>query len=342
MIAAELPSFPFATLPPIPRRYVEANAANLIADPSAVALAYLAAASGVPPPGVALQVGAEVVEPRLWVLVVGAETASVPPEDLDIIERCVVTLQQVECALKRKSAQAWQAWSGRHGDKPAPSRELVYCGEVPISFFARAQGGLVVCYELLAWLRAGAVNRQAHTAGLLGVLERRALAELHDLAADGAAARLLPVLMRPMKDLAGALPVETVRQLALQLGDSASVDEYVVAGNDAFQGSYTLLRELAQLPLGPLELDPAAGEIIAEFQARARGSAEGERARGFGAFLAALPGAVGSLTLLLHLLTHGREARNLTVDAVAAEAAVQILETFVIPHAQAAYGEAAP
>jgi hypothetical protein len=355
MLDSQLPSFPFDALPPIARRYVGAVAAIMSADPSAIAMMSLATAGGAVPPGVSLQIGDTVVEPPVWVLVVGQEAVD---DLLLIIEQCTGLLDSVGLALDPDFNQAWISlcdWDGK-GECPKSARVLHLGdagGEALITrFLQRGEGGLVVRYELVDWLRAslraepaipavrmfGALDQQANAAALLGLLEPPELAEFRALTALGVGARFLPVMVRSMEDLAGALPPEITRLRSKwdegDLGGEAW-NEYVAATVECD----TLFRELAQLPARELELDPAASEIINEFQARARCLAEVEGAGGFGAFLVALPVAVGSLTLVLHLLTYGREALNLTVDAVAAEAAVRILETFVIPHAQAVYGD---
>jgi hypothetical protein len=358
MTDAQLPSFPFSAVPPMVRRYVEANAASLHVDPNALAMAYLASASGVPPPGVALQVGAEVIEPRLWVLMVAAESASVSLGDLaEITEHCIDTLEKVESTSGRHAAQRWLAWSAAGGERPIPSRQLSHgdaLGEAPITgFLARADGGLVVRFEFVDWLRAslraeqaipgvrmfGPLDPQARAAALIAVLEQGEQAEFCALASKGAAACLLPVFVRSLGKLEGVLSPETTRLLAMS--DSPLWTEHDEILRNSWASSDALLRELAQLPPCRLELDPLARAVLDEFAVRARRLGQAHGASGLGACLTALSCTIGSLTLLLHLLTYGREARNLTVDAEAAEAAVRILETFVIPHARAVYGDAA-
>ena len=77
-----VPPFPFDTLPPVLRRFVTFQARNIGADPSAIAMAALAACSGALDHRFAVKMmihGDWWAHPRLWVALIGAVSSKKTP-----------------------------------------------------------------------------------------------------------------------------------------------------------------------------------------------------------------------------------------------------------------------
>jgi hypothetical protein len=158
-----VPSFPLDTLPPVLRRFVRFQARNIGGDPSAIAMAALAACSGALDHRFAVKMmthGDWWAHPRLWVALVGAVSSKKTP----ILSACLAPLRRAQSALAeqhRRELELWRNAAKSAQDKPrepaAPVRYIV--NDVTVEKLAellaqpdQERGLLVERDELAGWL----------------------------------------------------------------------------------------------------------------------------------------------------------------------------------------------
>lgn len=352
-----VPSFPVDVLPPFLRRYVEQQALSIGADRSGVAMAALTAASAAISHDFRLKMlrtGDWHVRPRLWTVLVGDPSDKKSP----IVGAVTGPLHDRDVRAATEFAKRYAAWeeameekTAKRRDQPAkPPRHVVQdiTAEKLSEILSRSdRGALVQRDELAGWIGsmeqykggkgAGSADRahwiKAYDGGrytvdrvkgeivlsnfsisFLGAVQPDRLAELGNLTSDGLLQRFLPVMLgKP------SLPEEVETE--------ATAEEYG-----------RVLNYLAELHPVRILGDSGAHDGVREFQAYIHELEQSQMfTKGMTGFLGKLPGALGSLALVLHLLQAPETAREDPVEGQTVRAARRILEEFVIPHAYEFY-----
>jgi len=352
-----VPAFPVDVLPPFLRRYVEQQALSIGACRSGMAMAALTAASAAISHDFRLKMlrtGDWHARPRLWTVLVGDPSDKKSP----IVNAVTEPLHARDIRASMDFAKRYAAWeeaaeqkqAGRRDQPQKPPRHVVQdiTAEKLSEVLSRSgRGTLVQRDELAGWIGsmeqykggkgAGSADR-AHwikaydggrytvdrvkgeivlsnfSASFLGAVQPDRLAELGNLTSDGLLQRFLPVMLgKP------SLPDE--------IETEATAEEYG-----------RVLNYLAETPAVRILCSPDAHEVVRSFQAEIHGLEQsGVFSKGMTGFLGKLPGVLGSLMLVLHLLEDPEHGRETQVSGVTAKAARRVLEEFCIPHAHELY-----
>lgn len=352
-----VPVFPMDTLPPFLRRYVEQQALSIGACRSGIAMAALTAASGAISHDFRLKMlrtGDWHVRPRLWTVLVGDPSDKKSP----IVNAATSRLHERDQEAAVAYAKAYARWeeametkaASRRDQPQKPARHVVQdiTAEKLSEILSRSdRGALVQRDELAGWIGsmeqykggkgAGSADRahwiKAYDGGrytvdrvkgeivlsnfsvsFLGAVQPDRLAELGNLTSDGLLQRFLPVMLgKP------SLPEE--------IETDATSAEYA-----------RVLNYLAETAAVRVMASPDAQEVIRAFQAEIHELEQsGAFSKGMTGFLGKLPGVLGSLALVLHLLADPENGREAQVTGATARAAQRILNEFAIPHAMEFY-----
>jgi hypothetical protein len=352
-----VPPFPLDVLPAFLRRYVEQQAHSIGACKSGIAMAALTAASAAISHDFRLKMlrtGDWHARPRLWSVLVGDPSDKKSP----IVSAVTAPLHERDIKASTAYARAYAAWEeaveskqASRRDQPAkPARHVVQdiTAEKLSEILSRSdRGTLVQRDELAGWIGsmeqykggkgAGSADRahwiKAYDGGrytvdrvkgeivlsnfsvsFLGAVQPDRLAELGNLTSDGLLQRFLPVMLGKPN-----LPQETETE--------ATAEEYD-----------RVLNYLASMTGARVLCSPDAHEVVRGFQAYIHELEQsGVFSKGMTGFLGKLPGVLGSLTLVLHLLEDPEGGKERPVDGRTARAARTILEDFCIPHAHELY-----
>lgn len=348
-----VPSFPVDALPPVLRRYTEHQSLVLGADRNGVAMAALVACSAAVSHDFRMKMmrtGDWHVRPRLWGVLVGDPSDKKTP----IINSAASALHERDhraAVLYAKQHAAWQdaveEKAASRRDEPAkPPRHVVQ--DVTVEKLSEIlsrtdRGALVQRDELGGWVGsmeqykgkggAGSADRahwiKAYDGGrytvdrvkgetvltnfsvsfLAGIQPDR-LAELGNLTSDGLLQRFLPVMLgKP------ALPTE-------------------VEDDTPGQDYERLINFLADTQPVRLTCESGAYEVVREFQATIHEMEQsGAFSKSFTGFLGKLPGVMGSLALVLHLVEDPEHAREKPVERRTLLTARRLMLEFFIPHA---------
>ena len=353
-----VPAFPLDTLPPALRAFVEFQARNIGADPSAIAIASLVACSGAIDHQFALKMmehGTWWTHPRLWALLVGAPSCKKTPV-LSVALKPIRAAEQEHLRAHRKNQVAWQALKDA-GEKPtAPSPPTRYIlnditSEKAGELLSQQNRGLLVEYDELAGFigsmdkysgggKGAAADRgfwlQAYNGGPKNIdrIARGAIA-IENCSVSfigGIQPRRLAELGNLSSD--GLLQ----RFLPVMMGPARLPED--ISDDGAVEVYETLLAKLLKLHGCNQFLTPAAMAEVKEFQSFAY---DVERIDGLGdsfcSFVGKLAGVHGSLSLVLHLAADPIDAPYEKVTEATVKAATRIIRDFVIPHAAALYQE---
>jgi hypothetical protein len=348
-----VPTFPMDVLPAFLRRYVEQQSLSIGACKSGIAMAALTAASAAISHDFRLKMlrtGDWHARPRLWTVLVGDPSDKKSP----IVNAVTAPLHERDVRASQAFARAYAAWeeametkqASRRDQPPKPARHVVQdvTAEKLSEILSRSdRGALVQRDELAGWIGsmeqykagkgAGSADRahwiKAYDGGrytvdrvkgeivltnfsvsFLGAVQPDRLAELGNLTSDGLLQRFLPVMLgKP------SLPEE--------IETEETTDEYA-----------RVLSYLSELQPVRVMASPDAQEVVRAFQAEVHDLEQsGAFSKGMTGFLGKLPGVLGSLMLVLHLLGDPENGRETPVPGATARAARRILDDFVIPHA---------
>lgn len=348
-----VPTFPMDTLPTFLRHYVEQQALSIGACKSGIAMAALTAASAAISHDYRLkmlQTGDWHVRPRLWTVLVGDPSDKKSP----IVSAVTAPLHERDIEASQEYARAYARWqeameekAAKRRDEPQrPPRHVVQdvTAEKLSEILSRSdRGALIQRDELAGWIGsmeqyksgrgAGSADRahwiKAYDGGrytvdrvkgeivltnfsvsFLGAVQPDRLAELGNLTSDGLLQRFLPVMLgKP------SLPDE--------IETEATSEEYSRVLN------YLASSRSCRILSGRDAIDVTKG-----FQAFIHEQEQaGIHSKGMTGFLGKLPGVLGSLMLVLHLLEDPENAREQPVDGRTARMAERIMHEFVIPHA---------
>lgn len=352
-----VPAFPMDVLPAFLRRYVEQQALSIGACRSGIAMAALTAASGAISHDFRLKMlrtGDWHARPRLWTVLVGDPSDKKSP----IVNAVTAPLHERDISASTAYARAYAAWeelmeakqAGRRDQPQKPARHVVQdvTAEKLSEILSRSdRGALVQRDELAGWIGsmeqykagkgAGSADRahwiKAYDGGrytvdrvkgetvlsnfsvsFLGAVQPDRLAELGNLTSDGLLQRFMPVMLgKP------TLPEE--------IETEATAEEYA-----------RVLSYLAELQPARILSSADAHEVVREFQAQIHEYEQsGIFSKGMTGFLGKLPGVLGSLALVLHLLSDPESGRETAVSGATMRAARTVLDAFVIPHAMEFY-----
>jgi hypothetical protein len=361
------PAFPLDTLPPKVRDFVRLKALSMGTDASALAMAVLAAASGAISHSFRLAMVPEddwFVRARLWVALVNRVSGKKTPA----MNAATDPLKAKQRGIEERYAKDVASWkaakktakkSGEpEPDEPPPPLELLAddttveaLGEI---LAQQDRGILVVRDELSGWISSmdryrngkstdrafwveaynggskpirrigrGRLYVEVCSVSLLGTIQDDMLDELRALAKDGLLQRFLPVMMRPPERETTVFGVKAATRVYADL-----IYELIELNP----------RPHPSLPPLTLTLEDAALAAAGDIRGHLHDLTQTEGlGKGFLAFLGKLAGVHGSLMLILHFLTHGKEAPYEPVDAATAVAAARIIREFVIPHGWALY-----
>lgn len=342
-----VPAFPLDTLPDAVRSFVEYLSLSTGGDRSAVAMSALAALSGCMSQEFALKMkrtGDWYVKPRLWVMLVGDPSSKKSP----IMSACVRPIRAWESVGVKDYQSSYARWKA-DGDKnePEPIKPTRYLlnevtseklGEI---LSRQDRGVLVEQDEVSGWIGAmdkygggkgaaadrgfwlGAYNGGPRTVDRLGRgetfiqnlcvafvggVQPDRLAEMANLTSDGLLQRFLPVMMN-------------------RATYSGEVEDEKPA-----QDYQDLCFHLLRIMPAKLQMDEGAREASGAFQ-RFLHDLEGMDGlgKGFCGFAGKLSGIHGSLSLVLHMISHPDAVMD-PVSEKTVRDAERIIREFCIPH----------
>ena len=351
-----VPAFPLDTLPPVIRNFVEFKARNIGVDPSAVAMAALAACSGAIDHGFSLKMmenGDWWANPRLWVLLVGPPSSKKSPA----ISACLKPLQAREVALWKQHDKAMAAWqqAKEAGEKSlppiAPPRftAMDITSEKLGDLLSRQDRGiLVVQDELAAWIGAmdkysgggkgAAADRGFWLVAYNGGPFRVDRIQRGSVAGENLSASILGGIQPGRLAELGNLSSDGLLQRFLPVMLAAARMPEDIADDGAVAAYDEAIVQLAGLVGSRQLMTPDAMRVAKELReylfTLENMSGLGDH---FSSFVGKLQGVHGSLSMILHLAADPSHA---TYDQVAAEtvaAAAKIIRDFIIPNAIALY-----
>jgi hypothetical protein len=342
----QVPEFPIDVLPHAAvREFVVAQGEVLGCGPSAMVMGALTTFSSALDHRFALKMmrnGNWYVSPRLWVLLYGDPSKLKTPlinaatEPLEAFQAEVQEVYKQELQLAELSGE-------KKPKKPEPPERYVVwdttiekLGEI----LARSGRGLLVKRDEFAgwissmekygrgeganrafWLKAfdggrGSVDRISRgeifidnlSVSLIGGIQPKRMAELHGLTSDGLLQRFIPHVMKEQK-FALDRPCDT-------------------------RAYSSLVRQLLRTSPQVLLLSDPALKVMDALRLHLHdlGRTTGGMADGFQAFVGKLPGMVGSLTLILHMLTDSGKVKPEVAPATV-ENVRRLVDDFILPHA---------
>ena len=348
-----VPPFPLDTLPQGLQAFVEHQAQTIGADPAGIAMSALTVASGALDQRMVLKMrrsGQWFMPPRLWTAVIGESATKKTP----IFSGCLSALRGYEARFAAEAAADMAVWAEKEkGDRgakpPAATRYIMNSAtiEAASEILARQDRGLLVVHDELSafigsldrysggagggdrafWLMAHnggpyMVDRVGHArhiknlcVAFLGGIQPERFREFADIMSDGLTQRFLPVIIdrsRPAREAANDLP-------PMLYGDLIG---FLI-------GHRPMTLELS---------DPAKAETEAFFaDAYEFEDAAEALGQGFASWVGKLPGYLGSLSLLLHILENKHDAASLQVGKATVQRATRIILDFLIPHGRTFY-----
>jgi Protein of unknown function (DUF3987) len=344
-----VPEFPLDVLPPVARDFVAAQSVVVGCDPSALAMAVLAAFSGALDHRFSLKMlrnGQWWERPRLWVLLVSDPSGKKTP----IINAATKPLEQHERHLRDRAEADWKQHLESGGDPKAerrkPPRFVVFDSTIEKlgDILSRTPRGLLVKRdEFSGWI--GGMEKYSHSArgigadrgfwlqafdggpftvdrisrgelyiqnlsvSLIGGIQPARLAEIQGLTSDGLLQRFLPVMMRASK-----------------LAQDHPSDDEAYAG---------LVRELIFAKPQRLIMTDDALATMSDLRHHLHNveQAAGGLADGFQAFVGKLAGLAGSLALILHMAADPAHSALDEIEQSTVENVRRLVVDFLLPHA---------
>ncbi len=183
---------------------------------------------------------------------------------------------------------------------------------------ARSSGGPRILASGLR-RRANTVNRIKRgeqrirnlSVSLLGGIQPERLKELHGLTSDGLLQRFLPSCSESQRFQSTSRltrpPIDTWHLTMALLGARPAT---IIMTNDAYSAATEARRKLH-------DIEQVGGGL----------------AQGFQAFVGKLPGVLGSLALILHVIEGPHHGNTLPVEAKTVASAARLVEDFILPHA---------
>ena len=345
-----VPDFPLHTLPPKVRLYVQTLSTSTGGDINAAVMCALTVAASAIDGRYRLKMkrtGGWEVPCRLWAMMVGDPSSKKSP----LMQECARPLIAIEREADKAYARELAAWKreGKENGDPEPNKPLRYIfNSITVEKVAdilsrQDRGALLMQDELGGWIsnidgpkgrsseaekafwaqayngnrfkvdriQRGELTVENLLTSILGGVQPNTIKKMGDLADNGLLQRFIIVMMRQ-----GELSQEVDDDLSRGYWD-------------------TLIKRLSSLKPVTMIASDEALRVFADFQRRMNGL---QRTTGLGAqfctMVGKLDGLQGTLAMLLALM---RGLWGQPVDAEAATAAAEIIETFVIPHALAFY-----
>jgi hypothetical protein len=344
-----VPDFPLDVLPPVARDFVAAQSTVVGCDPSALAMAVLAAFSGALDHRFSLKMlrhGQWWEHPRLWVLLVGDPSRKKTP----IINAATRPLEQYERHLRDRAEADWKQHLESGGnpkeERPKPPRFVVFDSTIEKlgDILSRSDRGLLVKRDEFSgwlggmekynnstrgagadrsfWLQSfdggpftvdrisrGELHIRNLSVSLVGGIQPARLAEIQGLTSDGLLQRFLPVMMGASKFAQ----------------DHPSDDE-------AYAG---LVRELIFAKPQRLIMTDDALATMNDLRHHLHNveQASGGLADGFQAFVGKLAGLAGSLALILHMANDPARSALDYIEHSTVENVRRLVVDFLLPHA---------
>jgi len=351
-----VPPFPLDILPGVAHDFVAMKSAAMGADPSALALAMLAAFSGAihHRSRIKMMKNSDWSEHvRMWVLLFGRSSWLKSP----IMDAVLWPLRHAQADLQREYKAALRDWKtngGEEEDKPEPPERYIVgdtttekLGEI----LSRSDRGTLAEHdELAGWIgrmeryhvagkgasadrafylccwKGGPYNIDRVKSGelvisnaslsLIGGIQPKRLDELHDLTSDGLLQRFMIAFMREPQE-----PQDI---------DLSAVSK-----------SYTgLVYELLNLPPQRFSLTDSAADAMAELQHYLYSveRVAGVVAEGFEGHIGKLKAYAGVLTLVLYVIDNPKQAVRLSaIGKLAVEKAARLIKEFLVEHAREFY-----
>jgi hypothetical protein len=361
-----VPPFPLDVLPQRLQEFVSTQAIVVGCDPSAMAMATLVNFSAALDHRFALKMmrnGKWLARPRLWVLLVGPPSVKKSPV-MDTATEEIVTIQNARDRAYIRELTAYKRAKEAGNDKAVePVRpptlvlmDVTYEKVADILSKQDRAGCLIMRDEIAGWIgsmekygRGGkgasadrgfwlqAYDGKTYSTGrivrgtflielcsvsVLGGIQPKRLAEIHGLTSDGLLQRFTPIMMK-----SGTFPQD-------------------VKTDSAFNNYNTLTRRLIDARPAQFTLDDEALTYLGEVRRRLFDleQVSGGLADGFESFVGKLPGIVGSLALILHLIDLPEAAMATVQDMLRDEVSLDTIQKagrivfdFLIPHAAAFY-----
>jgi hypothetical protein len=358
-----VPPFPLDVLPQRLQEFVSTQGIVVGCDPSAMAMATLVNFSAALDHRFALKMmrnGKWLTRPRLWVLLVGPPKSPV----MYTATEEIVTIQNARDRAYIRELAAYKRAKEAGNDKAVePVRpptlvlmDVTYEKVADILSKQDRAGCLIMRDEIAGWIgsmekygRGGkgasadrgfwlqAYDGKTYSTGrivrgtflielcsvsVLGGIQPKRLAEIHGLTSDGLLQRFTPIMMK-----SGTFPQD-------------------VKTDSAFNNYNTLTRRLIEARPAQFTLDDEALTYLGEVRRRLFDleQVSGGLADGFESFVGKLPGIVGSLALILHLIDLPEAAMATVQDMLRNEVSLDTIQKagrivfdFIIPHAAAFY-----
>jgi hypothetical protein len=354
-----VPPFPLDILPTVAQDFVGTKSTAMGVDPSALAMATLAAFSGAIHHRFRIRMMRNSdwwEHPRLWVLLIGRSAWKKSPT----IDAATKPIEQHQAELREYRAEL-RDWNARNkgrkenekDDEPEPPPRFVIAdatieklGEI----LSRSDRGVLVKRdELAGWI--GAMERY-HAAGKGASADRAFWLQAWNggpYSIDRVKSGETFVQNLSVSILGGIQPARLAEihgltsdgllqrfLLVLMQAPKPPQDVDCTEETNAYKA---LVWQLIELPAQQIRLTDGAVEAMAElqqhlFKLEQVGEALSE---GFEGFVGKLAGYAGSLTLILHLINNPKEAVRNCIGRQGVESVHRLITNFLLPHAHDIY-----
>jgi hypothetical protein len=356
-----IPPFPLDVLPGAARDFVVTKSAALGTDPTALAMATLAALSGAIHHRFRAKVQRKTdwwVHPNLWVLLVGRVSSKKTP----VVDAATRPAEQYQAELQREYKAELRDWKTKNRGKKAdeideeppdpPERYVVTdttiekLGEV---LSRSPRGVLVKRDELAGWI--GAMERyhasgkgasadrafwlQSWNGGHYSIDRVKSGETFIENLSTSIIGGIQPAKLAEIQGLTTDGLLQRFIPVLIQAPKFAQDIDCTAA----VQAYKALVFELISLPAQRLTFTDAAIDVMTElrthiFQLGQVGDALSE---GFEGFVGKLEGYAGGLALILHLVNNPKEAVHNFIGRPTVEAVRRLVMNFILPHAYEIY-----
>jgi Protein of unknown function (DUF3987)/Bifunctional DNA primase/polymerase, N-terminal len=345
-----MPAFPLDVLPPVAQDFVAAQSTVIGCDPSALAMAVLAAFSGALDHRLELKMmrhGSWYERPRLWVLLVGDPSTKKTP----IFDTATAPLERYQNFLQQDYQRKLRAYeraknNGDDVDKPIPPARYVVWDtttEKLGELLARYDKGLLVKRdEIAGWV--GSMEKYASGRG--AGTDRAFWLKAYDgggyaydrisrgeLFINNLSVSLLGGIQpKRLAELRGLTSDGLLQRFLPVLMRPATLALDRAGSDEAYRG---LVRSLIRVRPARLGMTDAALELMDGLRGHLHelALASGGLADGFQSFVGKLAGYSGSLALVLHMASDPRDGAESPVERATVEKVRQLVVDFILPHA---------
>jgi hypothetical protein len=355
-----VPPFPLDILPTVAQDFVGTKSTAMGVDPSALAMATLAALSGAIHHRFRIRMMRNSdwwEHPRLWVLLIGRSAWKKSPT----IDAATKPIEQHQAELQREYRAELRDWGARNKGRKENEKDDE---PEPPPRFTIADATIEKLGEILSRSDRGVLVKRDELAGWIGAMER------YHAAGKGASADRAfwlqawnggPYSIDRVKSgetfvqnlsvsiLGGIQPARLAEihgltsdgllQRFLPVLMQAPRPALDIDCTEATNAYKALVWQLIELPAQQIRLTDGAIEAMAElqqhiFKLEQVGEALSE---GFEGFIGKLAGYAGSLTLILHLIDNPKEAVRNFIGRQGVESVHRLITNFLLPHAHDVY-----